>query len=74
MDQQITMLSQIDPMMDDVKIMVRVISIWKSHPLGKPNEVWGLELIVQDQQVVTNFFNHLICFYFLYNVTAYNVY
>ncbi|PWA86519.1 hypothetical protein CTI12_AA140430 [Artemisia annua] len=43
MDQQITMISQIDPMLDDVKIVVRVISIWKSHPFGKPNQIWGVE-------------------------------
>ncbi|PWA64818.1 hypothetical protein CTI12_AA339840 [Artemisia annua] len=43
MDQQITMISQIDPMLDDVKIVVRVISIWKSHPFGKPNQICGVE-------------------------------
>ncbi|PWA84263.1 replication protein A 70 kDa DNA-binding subunit B [Artemisia annua] len=50
MDQQITMISQIDPMLDDVKIVVSVISIWKSHPFGKPNQTWGVEVILQDQE------------------------
>ncbi|PWA84264.1 nucleic acid-binding, OB-fold protein [Artemisia annua] len=50
MDQQIPMISQIDPMLDDVKIVVRVISIWKTHPFGKPNQTWGVEVILHDQE------------------------
>ncbi|PWA94354.1 hypothetical protein CTI12_AA060720 [Artemisia annua] len=39
MEQNITALCDIDPMLDDIKILARCISIWKSHPKGKPNEV-----------------------------------
>lgn len=59
MDQQFTMISEIDPMLDDVKIVVRVISIWKSHPFGKPNQIWGVEVILQDQNVVSNLFQYM---------------
>ncbi|PWA63012.1 Quinonprotein alcohol dehydrogenase-like-superfamily [Artemisia annua] len=48
MEQNITALCDIDPMLDDIKILARCISIWKSHPKGKPNEVWSLDMILQD--------------------------
>ncbi|GKF48637.1 replication protein A 70 kDa DNA-binding subunit B [Tanacetum coccineum] len=49
MEQNITQLCDLDPMKDDIKILVRCISIWKSHPLGKPNEVWSLDAVLQDE-------------------------
>ncbi|PWA34882.1 hypothetical protein CTI12_AA618820 [Artemisia annua] len=42
-DQAITALSDIDPMLDDCKILVRVVRVWKAHPITRPNEVWSLE-------------------------------
>ncbi|GJS43556.1 replication protein A 70 kDa DNA-binding subunit B [Tanacetum coccineum] len=48
MEQQMTLLCDIDLMMDDVKVLVRCISIWKSHAAGKPNEPWGLDVVLQD--------------------------
>lgn len=51
MEQNITLLCDIDPMLDDVKILVRCISLWKSHPAGKPQEVWSLDMVFQDEQV-----------------------
>ncbi|GJT38516.1 replication protein A 70 kDa DNA-binding subunit B [Tanacetum coccineum] len=50
MEMNLTQLCDLDPMNDDTKILVRCISIWKSHPLGKPNEVWSLDAVLQDQQ------------------------
>ncbi|PWA69410.1 Quinonprotein alcohol dehydrogenase-like-superfamily [Artemisia annua] len=51
MEQNITALCDIDPMLDDIKILLaRCISIWKSYPKGKPNEVWSLDMILQDPQ------------------------
>ncbi|PWA71499.1 hypothetical protein CTI12_AA280320 [Artemisia annua] len=49
-DQVITALSDIDPMLDDAKILVRVVRIWKAHPLTRPNEIWSLEVLFQDEQ------------------------
>ncbi|PWA75791.1 replication protein A 70 kDa DNA-binding subunit B [Artemisia annua] len=49
-DQAITALCDVDPMLDDVKILVRVVRIWKAHPITRPNEVWSLEVLFQDQQ------------------------
>ena len=51
MEQSITLLCDIDPMLDDVKILARCISIWKSHPAGKPHEVWSLDMVLQDEHV-----------------------
>lgn len=45
-----TPLSDIDRMLDDVKILVMVVSIWKSHPIGKPELWWSLDVFLQDQQ------------------------
>ncbi|GKE94557.1 replication protein A 70 kDa DNA-binding subunit B, partial [Tanacetum coccineum] len=50
MEMNLTQLCDLDPMNDDTKILVRCISIWKSHPLEKPNEVWSLDAVLQDQQ------------------------
>ena len=52
MDQQMTALSDIDPMLDDAKFLVRVVRIRKSHLISKPNEIWSLEVLFQDQQVI----------------------
>ncbi|GKB67098.1 hypothetical protein Tco_0928510 [Tanacetum coccineum] len=50
MEQNLTQLCDLDPMKDDTKMLVRCISIWKSHSLGKPNEVWSLDAVLQDEQ------------------------
>ncbi|GJZ51299.1 ATP-dependent DNA helicase PIF1-like protein [Tanacetum coccineum] len=39
MEENMTQLCNIDHMLDDLKVLVRCISLWKSHPTGKPNEV-----------------------------------
>ncbi|PWA50534.1 hypothetical protein CTI12_AA349880 [Artemisia annua] len=49
-DQAITALCDIDPMLDDAKILVRVVRVWKAHPITRPNEIWSLEVLFQDQQ------------------------
>nr|GEY78540.1 replication protein A 70 kDa DNA-binding subunit B [Tanacetum cinerariifolium] len=50
MEMNLTQLCHLDPINDDNKILAKCISIWKSHPLGKPNEVWSLDAVLQDQQ------------------------
>nr|GEW64573.1 replication protein A 70 kDa DNA-binding subunit B [Tanacetum cinerariifolium] len=45
-----TQLCDIGPMLDDLKVLARCISIWKPHPANKPNEVWSLEMVFQDAQ------------------------
>nr|GEV86549.1 hypothetical protein [Tanacetum cinerariifolium] len=37
-------------MLDDLKVLARCISIWKSHNANKPNEVWGLNMVFEDLQ------------------------
>ncbi|GJZ45916.1 hypothetical protein Tco_0593512 [Tanacetum coccineum] len=49
MNINMTQLCDLDPMLDDAKILARVISIWKSHPKQRPNEVWSLDAVLQDQ-------------------------
>ncbi|GKC22095.1 replication protein A 70 kDa DNA-binding subunit B, partial [Tanacetum coccineum] len=49
MNQDITPMSDIDPMMDEVKVLVRFIRKWFNHPQGKPNIKWSLEMVLQDQ-------------------------
>nr|GEW72797.1 replication protein A 70 kDa DNA-binding subunit B [Tanacetum cinerariifolium] len=50
MKMNLTQLCHLDQMNDDNNILARCISIWKSHPLGKPNEVWSSDAVLQDQQ------------------------
>ncbi|PWA42840.1 hypothetical protein CTI12_AA540880 [Artemisia annua] len=57
-DQAITALCDIDPMLDDAKILVRVVRVWKAHPITRPNEIWSLEVVFQDQQLWVSL-NHL---------------
>lgn len=50
MEQNLTPLCDIDPMLDDLKVVARCISKWKRHTLGKPNDVWS-DFILQDAHV-----------------------
>ncbi|GJT92664.1 zinc finger, CCHC-type containing protein [Tanacetum coccineum] len=49
-NQEMTLLCDINPMIDEVRVLVRCISIRNSHPPGKPDIKWGLEMVLQDQQ------------------------
>ncbi|GJT58342.1 ribonuclease H-like domain-containing protein [Tanacetum coccineum] len=50
MELNMTQLCDLDHMLDDLKVLVRCISLWKSHPAGRPNEVWALDMVMQDPQ------------------------
>ncbi|GJY42247.1 replication protein A 70 kDa DNA-binding subunit B, partial [Tanacetum coccineum] len=45
-----TTLNKIDPMLDDIKIQGRCISLWHSHPTGKPKDAYSLDFVFQDQK------------------------
>nr|GEY22779.1 replication protein A 70 kDa DNA-binding subunit B [Tanacetum cinerariifolium] len=47
-----TLFCDIDPMLDALKVLARCISIWKSHPANKPNEVWSSDVVFQDAQML----------------------
>ncbi|GJU78720.1 replication protein A 70 kDa DNA-binding subunit B [Tanacetum coccineum] len=49
MEINMTQLCDLNLMLDDAKILARVISIWMSHPKQRPNEVWSLDAVLQDQ-------------------------
>ncbi|GJV86888.1 hypothetical protein Tco_1530826 [Tanacetum coccineum] len=48
MEQNLTQLCNIDPMLDDLKVLARCISIWKAHPAGNPTDIWSLDIVLQD--------------------------
>ncbi|GJS82914.1 replication protein A 70 kDa DNA-binding subunit B [Tanacetum coccineum] len=50
LDQNLTLLGDTDPMIDDLKVLGRCVSLWKSHPVGRPNKVWALDMVFQDAQ------------------------
>ncbi|PWA68382.1 replication protein A 70 kDa DNA-binding subunit B [Artemisia annua] len=50
MEQNITMFCDVDPMLDDLKVLARCISKWVSHPIGNPSDVWSLDFVFQDTQ------------------------
>nr|GEW71275.1 replication protein A 70 kDa DNA-binding subunit B [Tanacetum cinerariifolium] len=54
MKMNLSKLCLLDWMNDDNNILARCISIWKSYPLGKPNEVWSLDVVLQDQQGIVS--------------------
>ena len=77
-DQVMNALRDIDPMIDDAKILVRVVRIWKAHPITRPNEIWSLEVLFQDEQVIKinlflyfvfSLYEQVICIFFsLYEI------
>ncbi|GKB59392.1 alanine aminotransferase 2 [Tanacetum coccineum] len=54
---------------DSIFNCIRILrSIWKSHPIGKPNEVWSLDCVLQDQhgnrvQATANYKRALLTFH-----------
>ena len=51
MEQNITLLCDVDPMLDDLKVEARCSSKRVSHPVGNPSDVWSLDFVLQDSQV-----------------------
>nr|GFA96298.1 replication protein A 70 kDa DNA-binding subunit B [Tanacetum cinerariifolium] len=51
MEHTLTQLCDIDPMLDDIKVVSQCISISKSHPAGNPKDVWSLDGVLQDVQI-----------------------
>ncbi|PWA85288.1 replication protein A 70 kDa DNA-binding subunit B [Artemisia annua] len=49
-DLEFTALDQIDPMLDNIKIKARCISVWHSHPAGKPNQAYSFDIVLQDMK------------------------
>lgn len=47
-----TSLCNVDPMLEDIKIQVRCISIWRSHAPNMSHSPWSLDFVVQDEQVL----------------------
>nr|GFA13532.1 replication protein A 70 kDa DNA-binding subunit B [Tanacetum cinerariifolium] len=52
MEQNLTQLCDLDPILDDLKIVARCISIWKAYSAGNPKDVWSLDCVLQEAQVV----------------------
>lgn len=50
-DLEFTALDEIDPMLDNIKIKARCISVWHSHPAGKPNQAYSFDIVLQDMKV-----------------------
>ncbi|GJS53099.1 hypothetical protein Tco_0626461 [Tanacetum coccineum] len=51
MEINITQLCDLDPMLDDAKILARVISIWKSHPKQRPNEGNRVQATIKNHDI-----------------------
>ena len=62
-DLEFTSLDQIDPMLDNIKIKARCISVWHSHPAGKPKQAYSFDIVLQDMQV-----SSLIYFLSMYDI------
>ncbi|GKD61891.1 replication protein A 70 kDa DNA-binding subunit B [Tanacetum coccineum] len=48
---KITPISEVDPMLDDISIQGRCISIWHSHKMNAAPDRYSLDLVLQDAQV-----------------------
>ncbi|GJY08030.1 replication protein A 70 kDa DNA-binding subunit B [Tanacetum coccineum] len=47
-DKKITPISEVDPMLDDISIKGRCISIWHSHRMNAAHDPYSLDLVLQD--------------------------
>ncbi|GJW06604.1 replication protein A 70 kDa DNA-binding subunit B [Tanacetum coccineum] len=50
MNKKITPISQVDPMLENISVQGRRISIWHSHRLNAANDPYSLDLVLQDAQ------------------------
>ncbi|KAL6524743.1 hypothetical protein OROMI_030336 [Orobanche minor] len=49
-DANITMIKDVDPMLDNITLQGRCISIWHSHKLNEAHNPYNLDLVLQDVQ------------------------
>ncbi|GJY80738.1 replication protein A 70 kDa DNA-binding subunit B [Tanacetum coccineum] len=47
-DKKITPISEVDPMLNDITIQGRCISIWHSHRMNAAHDPYSLDLVLQD--------------------------
>ena len=54
---KITPIKEVDPMLDDIAVQGRCISIFHSHKLNAKHDPYSLDLVIQDVEVfiVTSF-------------------
>lgn len=45
-----TEICDINPMLDEIAVISRCISLWHSHAKGRPNEPWSLDVVFMDPQ------------------------
>ncbi|PWA72033.1 hypothetical protein CTI12_AA275540 [Artemisia annua] len=60
MEHNLTPLCDIDPMLDDITVVARCISKWKPHTFGKTSDVWSLDFVLQDAQVLLKSFQMML--------------
>ncbi|GJQ89676.1 putative PIF1 DNA helicase/replication protein A1-like protein [Tanacetum coccineum] len=49
-NKKITPISEVDPMLDNIAVQGRCISIWHSHRLNAAHDPYSLDLVLQDAQ------------------------
>ncbi|GKB25619.1 hypothetical protein Tco_0865020, partial [Tanacetum coccineum] len=49
-NKKITPISEVDPILDNIAIQGRCISIWHSHRLNAAHDPYSLDLVLQDAQ------------------------
>ncbi|GJS94604.1 replication protein A 70 kDa DNA-binding subunit B [Tanacetum coccineum] len=47
-------ISKVDPMLDDISIQGRCISIWHSHRMNAAHDPYSLDLVLQDAHVIVS--------------------
>ncbi|GKE20734.1 replication protein A 70 kDa DNA-binding subunit B, partial [Tanacetum coccineum] len=46
----ITMIKDVDPMLDNITVQGRCISLWHSHRLNEAHNPYSLDMVLQDSQ------------------------
>ncbi|GJV91552.1 hypothetical protein Tco_1539365 [Tanacetum coccineum] len=50
-NKKITPISEVDPMLDNISVQGRCISIWHSHRVNAAHDPYSLDLVLQDAQI-----------------------
>ena len=50
-DMKITKLEDVDPMIDDIAVKARCISLWHSHRKNEEKNPYSLDCVLQDEEV-----------------------
>lgn len=59
-ERRITLIKDVDPMIINMAIRGRCISIWRPHKANEPHDPYSLECVLQDEEVLSVWFKKIL--------------